>query len=327
MKIKSSAQKALSEIYGGSIPVELQRAIEKAMEEDRENIELEWINRMDRLERRSTLLQEELEKAHQSSVEKDQLFSARMDRVSREFGQREAALQAQNAELSARHADSERSFYERQKSLEKDFEMRSKQISARRVELEEKITEYENERTLLKDESQKRIQDNSKSFVLETVESLNTRGDGLSRIAFWWSIGGGVSLVAGAIALAVITIMTASAVAQDISWKQLIFYVLKGTVFIGASLVIARYSFIFSSNYMKESLRTFDRVHAIKFGQFFVNTYGATANWEQVQAVFSNWHGYGNSEWKSNPEEAIGEVIKTSEISSIVGSIGSLGKP
>ncbi|GBQ65769.1 hypothetical protein AA103196_1216 [Ameyamaea chiangmaiensis NBRC 103196] len=71
----------------------------------------------------------------------------------------------------------------------------------------------------------------------------------------------------------------------------MIFFSFKGLVVLTIVGFFTRYNFVHSGNYMQESLKIADRIHAIKFGQFYIETYGATATWEEVKEVFSSWNG------------------------------------
>ncbi|KXV69612.1 hypothetical protein AD952_14295 [Acetobacter cerevisiae] len=53
-----------------------------------------------------------------------------------------------------------------------------------------------------------------------------------------------------------------------------------------------------SGNFMKESLRTDDRIHNIRFGLLYIVTYGAAAEWKEVKEALSNWNGKTKQDWK-----------------------------
>lgn len=55
-------------------------------------------------------------------------------------------------------------------------------------------------------------------------------------------------------------------------------------------IAFARYAFIFSNSYMHESLKNSERRHAINFGKFYLEAYGANASWEQVKEAFQHWN-------------------------------------
>ena len=75
-----------------------------------------------------------------------------------------------------------------------------------------------------------------------------------------------------------------------VTWEYIVYSSLRGVVIIGVALAFARYAFLFSQQYMTESLRIADRRHAISFGAFYVESYGATADWAQVKEAFANWN-------------------------------------
>lgn len=301
--------------------------IKKTLSRDITELQESSDRQFQRISRHANDLEQELRQAQREIIDRETHTEERFEKFVEESRRREQSLQNAYQEILTRYQVLEKSsfdrqkeleeeFVERQKVLEEEFIRRSKGLQNKEAELRERIHEYETERELLREESQKNIQNTSTTFVEDTVSSLETRGEKLSRISFWWSVSGGTSLLLGGVILAVLTISAALEITNDITWKVLVFYLMKGTVFIGAALILARYAFIFSSNYMKESLRTYDRVHALKFGQFFVTTYGASASWEEVQGAFANWNSSGNAEWNSSPRDLTLEGMNPSAMAS-----------
>jgi hypothetical protein len=41
---------------------------------------------------------------------------------------------------------------------------------------------------------------------------------------------------------------------------------------------------------MQEALKNADRRHAINFGKFYLESYGAAADWTQVKEAFEHWN-------------------------------------
>jgi hypothetical protein len=41
---------------------------------------------------------------------------------------------------------------------------------------------------------------------------------------------------------------------------------------------------------MEEALKNADRRHAINFGKFYLESYGAAADWAQVKEAFEHWN-------------------------------------
>ncbi|MFT8335036.1 MAG: hypothetical protein ABF628_02550, partial [Acetobacter orientalis] len=75
---------------------------------------------------------------------------------------------------------------------------------------------------------------------------------------------------------------------------------IRGIIILTVVGFFTRYNFIQSGNYMQEALKVSNRIHAIKFGQFYIETYGATASWDQVKEVFASWNGEEKTNWEKN---------------------------
>lgn len=70
---------------------------------------------------------------------------------------------------------------------------------------------------------------------------------------------------------------------------------LKGIIAVALLVGLAKYSFLFSSSYMQEALKNADRRHAINFGKFYLESYGAAADWAQVKEAFEHWNISGTN--------------------------------
>jgi hypothetical protein len=52
---------------------------------------------------------------------------------------------------------------------------------------------------------------------------------------------------------------------------------------------------------MREALKNGDRRHAINFGKFYLESYGAAAEWSQIKEAFEHWNIAGNSSFGGEP--------------------------
>jgi hypothetical protein len=52
---------------------------------------------------------------------------------------------------------------------------------------------------------------------------------------------------------------------------------------------------------MREALKNADRRHAINFGKFYLESYGAAADWTQIKEAFEHWNIAGENAF-SKPE-------------------------
>ncbi len=221
-------------------------------------------------------------------------------------------LEDDRKEFSRREALMEQRMSDQTRRIEKqdrDIDMRRDEMLAlqhsnemRRKELDARLSDFEAERIRYTEESQNRLKTISTEYVSSIVLELNTDERKNYKISFWWSIAGGGALAFGFIIMSIVSLASIFQSNSDMSWPLLSFYAFKGAILLGIVGFLARYAFLQSGNYMSESLRTADRIHAIKFGQFFVKTYGAAADWTQVKEAFSNWNGEERGSWSKDIE-------------------------
>lgn len=176
------------------------------------------------------------------------------------------------------------------------------EVSKRKSELDEKQRFFEEELERISEEGQKKLEENSSKFVGNILVNLEEKEARLSRISFWSAVFGGGILVLGLGYLIYLSFQSQMGLSTDMSWPRLVFYAAKGAVIAGIIGVISRYAYVFSKEYLRESLRVDDKIHAIKFGQLYVETYGAAAEWDQVKEAFSNWHGSTDGSEKEDSE-------------------------
>lgn len=178
--------------------------------------------------------------------------------------------------------------------------------------LDSEIKKVKEEKIRYTKEYQDTLKTNSSEFVKETVKDLENREKRLSEYANWWSISGASVLFFGLILTVIISFWNSSSISSNMSWPFLIFFSFKGLIVLTVVGFFTRYNFVHSGNYMQESLKVADRIHAIKFGQFYIETYGATATWEEVKEVFSSWNGGEKTKWEKNIQyEEFNNVTKT----------------
>ena len=53
---------------------------------------------------------------------------------------------------------------------------------------------------------------------------------------------------------------------------------------------LSKLLFTLAKSFMVEAIRCSDRIHAISFGKFFLDAYGAEASREEVLKAFSSWN-------------------------------------
>lgn len=62
---------------------------------------------------------------------------------------------------------------------------------------------------------------------------------------------------------------------------------------------------------MVESIRNSDRIHAISFGEFYLNVYGKVATRDEVREVFGNWNiDNGSSFISQSPKDYDPQILE-----------------
>jgi len=61
----------------------------------------------------------------------------------------------------------------------------------------------------------------------------------------------------------------------------------------------AKYAFSLGKSYSSESLKSSDRIHAIRFGEFYLRAFGDKTKWGELKEVFQHWNIDRNSSFAS----------------------------
>ena len=197
--------------------------------------------------------------------------------------------------------------------LEIERERFNREKNVATEQLAKQINTFEEEKARYTQESKEKLEENTSAFVEEILTNLNKKEDRLSRISFWSAIFGGVVLIAGLFSLIYLSFRSDIIALNQMSWPQIVYFAAKGAVIAGVIGVISRYSYVFSSEYQREALRVADKSHAIKFGQLYVETYGAAADWDRVKDAFANWHGANETSDQNSNEGKISATTENSE--------------
>ncbi len=149
----------------------------------------------------------------------------------------------------------------------------------------------------------------SEKYIRESIENLTVRESKYKKESYICYVAGFLILVIGVIALLVVAInrtglnLSTAVVIQNISHMVLV---------IGFLAAAARYAFVLGRSFMVEALRNYDRIHAIKFGEFYLKTYGDNIDWEQIKEAFQHWNIDSGSNFKEQDEKVIDpQVLKS----------------
>ncbi len=241
----------------------------------------------------------ELESAH-AKLREEQL--QREKQLQQEFVAREALFAERENKLLERQREFERQLMRRQAESESLRQHLSEEIATREARLQQALVELQQEKERYNEESRSRIEQTSKGYVSEALDVLDHKEKQYHYLSKVWAGVGAVSLIAGMIFFGFITYASLVNMPSGVSWEFLTFSIFKGLIAIALIAGFARYCFLFSNSYMREALKNADRTHAINFGKFYLQSYGAAADWSQVKEAFANWNTTGSNAFAPNAE-------------------------
>jgi len=254
--------------------------------------------------------EKELDTLRAQLAEREAQVESRMQYERKMLEQREQELFESVEKRNQSISQHEQAAIQRQEIIERElgdqrFQLLQdrEQLAAQKKAAEELKRELMLEKQRLTEESQKTLQGNSKKFVGSALSRLNAKESRFHIISSVWAILGALSLLAGVI-IAVLTMISSADNFHQASGAGLAYYffhLFRGLVVVGLCGVLSRYAFIFSKSYMHESLKVGERAHAIRFGEFYLDTYGANAQWSEVKEAFAHWNISGHSAF-SQPE-------------------------
>lgn len=274
--------------------------------------------------------QELMHRRHEISLREDEL-ERRSLQQNEVLEQKERELYSFLEKRSSILSEREKQLAERQEKLELEFhEEMSKASDANhklrqellnmQSELHESLRQAEAEKLRYTEEGRNSIQGSSQKFVTSALTTLGAKENKFHSIAKIWAVIGAVSLLAGVV-FAIVTMIYSADSYHQVGDKGIGYYLyslFRGLVVVGVFGLLSRYAFIFSNSYMHESLKVGERVHAIKFGEFYLDTYGADAKWEQVKDAFAQWNISGQSAFSKQDSQTIdfsasGPIVQAAE--------------
>jgi hypothetical protein len=244
----------------------------------------------------------------------------------------------------------EKEYSQERKNQELFFKEREHDFMERQVQkdayLEEKIVETENLRHKLNteildkekllnlaydelqiekqkytEESRKKIESTSQNYVNTALTGLENKETTFHWLSKMWASIGAVAITLGILFIISSTFFGAESFhdSSKFSWSYFIFITFRGLIVVAMFVALARYAFLYSNSYMHESLKNGERRHAINFGKFYLEAYGANANWEQVKDAFQHWNISNESAFsKKSPSDFDPKIVENAvELSKI----------
>lgn len=240
----------------------------------------------------------------------------REEMLMQEFTARERLFAEREKALIERQKEQEQLFLRRQEQFEELRQALSTEIEKKETDLTKALQELQQEKGKYTEESRRRIETKSTDYVTSALELLEEKENRFQNISRNWSIAGAVSLVFGICILTYLTLDSFITMPASITWPYIAFCALKGIVIAGLLGALARYAYLFSASHMREALKNADRRHAINFGKFYLESYGAAADWNQIQEAFKHWNTTGSNAFTENADTdftSMGKVVASLE--------------
>jgi hypothetical protein len=245
------------------------------------------------------LLREHIQKQEKQLDEyraklKDEQF-AREKELQKELEERERYFIEREKKLVERQKEFEKHFHERQIETEELRNHLRNEVERREAELRMMHDELQKEKERYNEESRKKIEQTSRDYVSEALEMLGKKESEFHSRSKAWGAIGAWSIIGGLVFFGYVTITSFSIIPNPVTWQFITFTVFKGVIVLTLFAALAKYSLIFSNSYMREALKNADRRHAINFGKFYLESYGASADWEQIKEAFEHWNITGEN--------------------------------
>ena len=226
---------------------------------------------------------------------RNKLHSEQADREMQFFSELEekrSQLRAQEAHMVSQMQMVENKLKAGLSELEGQKIALSNENHQQQLDLQLSYDDLEKDKIRYTEENQKRVEKNATNYVNDALSSLDTASTKHQKYSRYWSYLGVTSLVLGAGVAAFFGLNGLSDLpgAKPLEWAHVVFYSFKGIVLIALFVALAKYCFMYSQSFMHESLKGTERQHAIKFGKFYLESYGANADWGQIKEAFEHWN-------------------------------------
>lgn len=166
------------------------------------------------------------------------------------------------------------------KSLEEDAIEKIRLILAAH---DEKIKQSEEEQR----KTEEKVKTGLSNYIEDVFTNLKESEKRNKKFAFWLYLVSIISLIA------TIVIAVAFVVNRDWQTANVEYMIAYGVVCLFIIIILISLSkllFTLAKSFMVEAIRCSDRIHAISFGKFFLDAYGAEASREEVLKAFSSWN-------------------------------------
>lgn len=134
-----------------------------------------------------------------------------------------------------------------------------------------------------------KVETTAATYIQSSIKDLKAREKGYRKVAYFW-YGLALFSLVGGLAFGIWRAVDLDSAPKDPSWESLAELGLITVLVVGVLGALSRFAFLLGKAFMVESLRNADRIHAISFGEFYLNAFGDKADWAEVKEAFQHWN-------------------------------------
>ena len=257
----------------------------------------------------------------QSKLKQEQLDRAK--ELQRELETRETFFKDRERAIFERQKEVEQQLFKRQREIEQLRMRLEGEITTREAQLNESIKQVELEKARYTEESRKKIEIKSKDYVAAALDTLENKERQFQEKSKFWSSLGAWSLIGGLSLFGYVTVISFITLPPTLSWEFIVFSAFKGLVGLALFAALAKYAYVLGNLYMREALKNGDRRHAINFGKFYLESYGAAAEWSQIKDAFEHWNIDGQNGF-TKEEKGHLDMTSLEKVATALEGIGKL---
>jgi hypothetical protein len=183
-------------------------------------------------------------------------------------------------------------------------------------------------RRVEREEIQKAVQVNLASFVQVAIDSQKSyESQHRTSARIWYGIGFVALFLSFTTTFILAYNLTVAGGGSSVQsdWSRTLSLALLNVVGIAILAAIARYCYSLGKSYMSESLKSSDRIHAIRFGEFFLNIFGSKASTEDIKDAFQHWNIDRNSTFSTLDSAQIDPQVLSAAVQIISSVTGKKG--
>jgi len=174
-----------------------------------------------------------------------------------------------------------------------------------------------NAERVIKSRQIEKVEKNLADYIQKSLNDLEKKEKTFRRISYILYLFSFVSLLLAAI-FAFINSKDLFPISENI-FQQMALII---STLVVSSLLIAlsKFTFTLGKSFMVESLRNSNRIHAISFGELYLNIYGEEIEWSEFKEAFQHWNiDMGSTFSSQNAKEYDPELLKRlTEISNVL---------